>query len=178
VFGILGIFYNPMLIIIAVFILLAASGEAAQAQLGAVAQGALASDAMIREFQTLGTGATVNGAAEALIRTTQTDFRSSTGRGGCAARSPATAMVKALQERGPETPVLEVMQADIPTVSARAKLDKALRLLMQRGSPVVGVTGPEDRLIGLLTIENLGAMMLVQSTRPGVAARPWGNLRC
>jgi Zn-dependent protease len=43
-FGVLGIFYNPMLIIIAVFIFLAASGEAAQAQLRAVAQGALVSD--------------------------------------------------------------------------------------------------------------------------------------
>ena len=48
VFGILGIFYNPMLIIIAVF--LAASGEATHAQLRAVAQGALVSDAMITEF--------------------------------------------------------------------------------------------------------------------------------
>jgi Zn-dependent protease len=57
VFGILGIFYNPMLIIIAVFIFLAASGEAAQAQLRAVAQGALVSDAMITKFQSLGTSA-------------------------------------------------------------------------------------------------------------------------
>src|SRR3990172_12515861 len=74
VFGILGIFYNPMLIVIAVFIFLAASGEAANAQLRAVAQGALVSDAMITEFQPLTTGSTVNDAVEALIRTTQTEF--------------------------------------------------------------------------------------------------------
>jgi hypothetical protein len=41
-----GIFYNPMLIVIAAFIFLAASGEAGQAQLRAVAQGTLVSDAM------------------------------------------------------------------------------------------------------------------------------------
>jgi Zn-dependent protease len=40
VFGILGIFYNPMLIVIALFIFLAASGEAAHAQLRAVARDA------------------------------------------------------------------------------------------------------------------------------------------
>ena len=83
-FGILGIFYNPMLIIIAVFIFLAASGEAAQVQLRAVAQGTLVSDAMITEFQSLGTSATVNDAAEVLIRTSQTGFPSSTGRATCA----------------------------------------------------------------------------------------------
>ena len=50
------------------------------------------------------------------------------------------AMIKALKERGATTPVLEVMQADVPTVPARAKLDTALRSLMQKGRPVVGVT--------------------------------------
>jgi len=177
VFGVLGIFYNPMLIIIAVFIFLAASGEAAQAQLRAVAQGALVSDAMITEFQTLGTNATVNDAAEALIRTTQTEFPIVDGSGRLRGVLTRDAMVRALKERGPDTPVLEVMKADVPTVSARAKLDTALRSLMQRGSPVVGVTGPQDRLIGLLTIENLGEMMMVHAARPEARSGPWGKAR-
>jgi len=84
------------------------------------------------------------------------------------------AMVKALKERGPETPVLEVMQADVPTVSARAKLDTALRSLTQKGRPVVGVTDPQGCLIGLLTIENLGEMMMVQAARP--PAGPWSRM--
>jgi Zn-dependent protease/CBS domain-containing protein len=177
VFGVLGIFYNPMLIIIAVFIFLAASGEAAQAQLRAVAQGALVSDAMITEFQSLGTNATVNDAADALIRTTQTEFPVVDGSGRLRGVLTRDAMVKALKERGPETPVLEVMQADVPTVAARAKLDTALRMLMERGRPVVGVTDAQDKLVGLLTVENLGEMMMVQSARPGVPAGPWGRAR-
>ena len=72
-------------------------------------------------------------------------------------------MIKALKERGPETPVLDVMQSDIPTVPARAKLDTALRSLMQKGRPVVGVTDAKGRLVGLLTVENLGEMMMVRS---------------
>jgi Zn-dependent protease/CBS domain-containing protein len=177
VFGVLGIFYNPMLIIIAVFIFLAASGEAAQAQLRAVAQGALVADAMITEFQSLGTGATVNDAAEALIRTTQTEFPVVDGGGRLRGVLTRDAMVKALKERGPETPVLEVMQAEVPTVPARAKLDTALRMLMEKGRPVVGVTDAQDKLVGLLTVENLGEMMMVQSARPNVPAWPWGNPR-
>jgi stage IV sporulation protein FB len=84
-------------------------------------------------------------------------------------------MIKALKERGPDTPVLEVMQADVPTVPARAKLDTALRSLTQKERPVVGVTDGENRLVGLLTVENLGEMMMIHSARPDSKPRgPWG----
>ena len=57
------------------------------------------------------------------------------------------------------------------------RLDTALRSLMQRGRPVVGVTDAQDRLVGLLTVENLGEMMMVHSARPEAPVRPWGNPR-
>lgn len=176
-FGVLGIFYNPMLIIIAVFIFLAASGEASHAQLKAVAQGALVSDAMITAFQTLPTNARVSDAVDALILTTQTEFPIVDGSGKLQGVLTRDAMIKALKERGPETSVLEVMQSDVPTVPARAKLDTALRFLMQRGRPVVGVTDAQHRLIGLLTLENLGEMMAIHSARPDLPVGSWENRR-
>ena len=69
------------------------------------------------------------------------------------------------------------MQSDIPTVSARAKLDTALRSLMQRGRPVVGVTDADERLIGLFTVENLGEMMMVHSAHPEPERGPWSKAR-
>lgn len=176
-FAILGIFYNPMLIVIAAFIFLAASGEASHAQLKAVAQGSLVSDAMITEFQTLDTPATVSDAADALIRTTQTEFPVVDGSGRLRGVLTRTALIKALKERGPDTPVLEVMEDDIPTVSARAKLETALRSLMEKRRPAVGVTDPEGRLVGLLTLENLGEMMMLHSARPETEPGPWGKAR-
>jgi CBS domain-containing protein len=86
-------------------------------------------------------------------------------------------MIKALKESGPDTPVLEVMVADVPTVPARAKLDTALRLLTEKGSPVVGVTDAGGRLVGLLTVENLGEMMMVQAASPETKLRPWERAR-
>jgi Zn-dependent protease/CBS domain-containing protein len=171
VFAIVGIFYSPMLIVIAVFVFLAAQGEAANAQLRAVAQGSLVSDAMITSFQSLPTDATVNDAVEALIRTTQTEFPVVDGGGRLRGVLLRDAMIKALKDKGPETPVLEVMAADVPTVPARAKLDTALRLLMEKGRTVVGVTDTEGRLAGLLTVENLGEMMMVQAARPELPVR-------
>ena len=40
-------------------------------------------------------------------------------------------MIKALRERGPDTPVLEVMRTDIPVVEQRRSLDEALRLMQE-----------------------------------------------
>jgi CBS domain-containing protein len=89
------------------------------------------------------------------------------------------AMIKALKHRGPDAPVLEVMQADVPTVGAHAKLDYALRSFLQRGEAVVGVTAADGKLIGLLTVQNLGEMMMIHSAHPGAEVRsgPWGNTR-
>ncbi len=173
VFGILGLLYNPMLVVIAIFIFLAASGEAADAQLRAVAQGTLVSDAMISTFESLPTTATVNDAADALIRTTQKEFPVVDGAGHLRGVVLRDAMIKALQERGPETPVLEMMATDIPTVPAHAKLDTALRLLTQKGAALVGVTDATGRLVGLLTVENLGEMMMLRAARPGTPWRSW-----
>jgi CBS domain-containing protein len=128
---------------------------------------------MITAFQSLPTSATVNDAVDALIRTTQTEFPIVDGAGRLRGVLMRDAMVKALKDQGPDTPVLDVMVTDIPAVSARAKLDTALRSLTEKRRPVVGVTDPDGRLIGLLTLENLGEMMMVHSARPETRFGPW-----
>jgi CBS domain-containing protein len=170
-FGILGIFTNPMLILVAVFVFLAASGEASHAQLRAVTRGALVADAMITKFQSLGTQATVNEAVDTLIRTTQREFPIVDGSGRLRGVLTRDVMIKALKEVGPDAAVLDVMETDVPTISARASLDAAVKALTQVGKPVVGVIDNQDRLIGMLTAENLGEMMMIQAARP--AARDW-----
>ncbi|MCC6949423.1 MAG: site-2 protease family protein [Bradyrhizobiaceae bacterium] len=171
-FGILGIFTNPMLIVIAIFVFLAASGEASHAQLRAVTRGALVSDAMITKFESLGTQSTVNDAVDALIRTTQREFPVVDGGGRLRGVLTRDAMIRALKDYGPTAPVLEVMEADVPTIPARASLDTAVQALTQMGKPVVGVTDTQGRLVGILTAENLGEMMMVQAAS-GDRRGPW-----
>jgi len=174
-FGILGIFTNPMLIVIAVFVFLAASGEAGHAQLRAVARGAIVSDAMITKFQTLGTQASVDDAVAALIQTTQKEFPVVDGAGRLRGVVTRDLMIRALKQRGPDAPVIEIMETDVPTVAARAPLDSALKSLVEKGRSVVGVTDAQDRLVGIITAENIGEMMLVQSARPERRAGPWSR---
>ncbi len=172
-FGILGILSgNFMLVLIAVFVFLAASGESSYAQLRAVARGNLVSDAMITKFETLGTGATVNDAIDRLIRTTQTEFPVIDGGERLRGVVTRDVMIKALKDLGPDAPVLEIMEPDIPTVSARASLESALRALTELRKPAVGVLDAQGRLVGLLTAENLGEMMMIQAALPDRPAPP------
>ena len=165
--GILGIFGNPMLMVIAVFVFLAASGEAGQAQLKDASRGLLVSDAMITHFETLGPQATVDDAADALIRSTQREFPVVDGGGHLRGVLTRDAMIRALKDQGPTTPVLDVMQKDVPTVEARSKLDNALKLITAAQAPAVGVVDAAGKLIGLLTPENVGELMMIHVAMAG-----------
>ena len=173
--GLIGIFTNPMLVIIAVFVFLAASGEAVHAQLHHVARGALVADAMITKFDSLGPQSSVRDAVEELIRTTQKEFPVVDGGGRLRGVLTRDAMIRALQQRGPDTPVIEVMDSDVPTLPARANLEAALKALTEQGKPAIGVTDADGRLVGLLTTENLGEMMMVRSARARSGFGPWGR---
>jgi Zn-dependent protease len=174
--GLIGIFVNPMLVVIAIFVFLAASGEAGHAQLREVSRGALVADAMITKFETLGPQARVSDAVEALLHTTQKEFPIVDGGGRLRGVLTRDAMIRALKDHGPQASVLEAMQAEVPMIPARAKLEAAVKLLTESGAPVVGVTDAQDRLVGLLTAENLGEMMLVRSARAGRGfGGPWGR---
>jgi len=75
-------------------------------------------------------------------------------------------MIRALREHGPDVPVLEVIRSDIPTVRDRQPLEDALRLMQENKFPAVGVTGEAMRLVGLITPENVGEMMMVLAAKP------------
>jgi Zn-dependent protease/CBS domain-containing protein len=174
--GLLGIFGgNPMLIIIAIFVFLAASGEAGQVQLKQAARGVLVEDAMITHFESLGPQASVGEAAEALIRTTQKEFPVVDGAGHLRGVLTRDSMIRALQQAGPDAPVLEAMTGDIPTVATRSSLEAALKLLTTSRAPAIGALDATGRLVGLLTAENVGEMMMLRAAQPEGRFGPWGR---
>lgn len=173
-FGLLGIFGNPMLIIIAVFVFLAASSEAGAVQMKQAAQGLLVEDAMITQFETLGPQASVGDAAEALIRTTQKEFPVIDGATHLRGVLTRDAMIHALQAKGPTASVIEAM-AEVPTVPVRSPLDRALKLITESGAPVVGVVDAGGRLVGLLSPENVGEMMMLRAAQPEGRFGPWAK---
>ena len=141
---------------------------------------ALAADAMVTRFESLSPSSTVSDAAECLIRTTQHEFPVVDGGGKLRGVLTRDAMVQALRDRGPDAPVLDAMQANIPLVHHRQPLSEALRVMQEGGTaPAVGVVDGTGRLIGYITSEAVGEMMMLHALMPqGRRARPpnpWGQ---
>ena len=66
----------------------------------------------------------------------------------------------------------------MPTIGHRRPLDEALRLLQEKSAPAVAVVDPSGRLVGLVTPETIGEMMMVHEALPkGATLRPVGHGR-
>jgi Mg/Co/Ni transporter MgtE len=79
-------------------------------------------------------------------------------------------MVQALSKSGSSTPVIDVMAGDVPTVQSGARLSEALQHLQGRNAPAVGVVDLNARLVGYITSENIGELMMVENA--GLGLRP------
>ncbi len=174
--GLAGLFGNPLLIFIALFVYMGAASEASAAQMRDASRGMIASDAAETRFQGLPPTATVEDAVEGLLRGSQHDFPVVDGAGRLRGVVTRDDMIRALRERGPEAPVLEVMRRDVPVVHHRQPLDEALRTMREGGHPAVGIVDADGKLVGLITPENVGELMMVQAARPlrRPPANPWG----
>jgi stage IV sporulation protein FB len=163
-FGFFGLISaDAILVFIAIFIYLAASGEAGDAGLREAARKVPVDRAMIRTFESLGTGATVDDAANALIRTTQREFPVVDGGGRLRGFLSRDAMIRALKATGPATPVLDVMTRDVPTVRLGQSLELAVRLMQEGSVTEIGVIGDNERLVGYVSRENLAEFMMVEN---------------
>jgi Zn-dependent protease len=166
VLAIIGLMGNPLLVLVAVFIFLAASGEAGYVQMRDYTRGYLASHAMITNFQTLGPQSTADDAAQLLLRTTQKEFPVVDGAGVLRGIVTHEALIGALRSTGGATPVLDIMTRDVPTVPESGCLDAVFKLMQQRGGVrFVGVVDPSNRLIGYITAENLAELVMIRQAR-------------
>lgn len=164
--GFAGLFLNPLLIFIAIFVYLAASSEAEHVAFRDVTRGLPVGEAMITQFEVLGPQSSLDDAVETMIRTSQKEFPVVDGGGHLRGILTRDALVMALRNHGAASPVIEVMNAEVPTIHYRQPLEAAFRKLNEAKAPALGVLDGNDRLVGLLTAENIGEMMLVRSVQP------------
>jgi len=171
VFFMLGLFGNPMLLLIGVFVYFGAANEAAFAQIKSVTTGLRVSAAMVTQFQSLPLGATLNEAVEALLRTSQHEFPIVDDLGKVRGILTRNDLIAALRKSGPGTPVAEVMRVDIPSVHHSMLFDRAFATMQECNCPALPVLDSNGRLVGLFTPENVGEMIMVQSALGSAHAR-------
>jgi CBS domain-containing protein len=174
--GFLGLFTNPMLIFIAIFVYLAASSEAQLVAIRAMSRDVPVSAAMITQYATLQPDEPIEAAIDTLLRTSQAEFPVVDEGGHLVGVLGREDMIKALKERGPQARVAEVMTTDIPIMSHRGRLEDAFQVLQEKSKPAVGIVDPSNRLVGLVTSETIGEMLMVRDALPRDARiGPWGR---
>lgn len=173
--GFLGLFGNPVLILIAVFVFLAASGESGFVQARDLTRGRRVTDAMITTFSSLGPHSTVAAAADLLLRTTQHEFPVLDGAGRLRGVATREAIIDALKTMGDTAPVMELLSADVPTVPENTALDAVFDRMQQQGIRLVGVTNVAGACIGYLTLENIAELIMVGSARAARAQTVEGS---
>jgi len=174
--GFLGLLYNPILIFIAIFVYLAASSEAHMVALRAAGRGVPVGHAMMTQFATLSPDSHVDEAVQTLLQTSQSEFPVVDGAGKPVGVLGRNDLIRALKQLGPDARVAEAMTADVPSISHRRCLDDAFKLLQEKAAPAVAVTDSNGKLVGLVTAETVGEMLMVQEAWPkGVRLGPWGR---
>ena len=135
VFGFIGLFSNPLLIFIALFIFLGAQQEAAMAQMKDLSLNLPVSEAMVTHLVKLPPEATLEDAVEALLRTSQHEFPVVDSEDRVLGVLTRDRLIAALKQKGSTTAVADVMQRDLPTVRADEPFDKAFQLMQESAFP-------------------------------------------
>ena len=158
--GFIGLMANPILIFIAIFVYLAASSRQLHGALRAASRGVPVSYAMMTQFATLSPEAHIDEAVQTLLRTSQGEFPVVDGAGKPVGVLGRADLIRAIKTRGPDARVADAMVVEIPTISHRATLEQAFKLLQQKSAPAVGVTDVSGKLAGLVTSETIAEMMI------------------
>ena len=149
---------QPVLVLVALVVFLGATQEAAASRRQEVIGGRPVRDALVVRCEVVAPQDVLEAAAKLLLRTPQEDFPVVDGWRRVVGVLARARLVAALASRGPETPVLEVMDRAPVVTAPEADLVAALPALLR--GPVLVVE--DGRFVGMVTrdsVDRLAAIM-------------------
>ncbi len=161
VFGFVGLFNNPMLLLIALFVWIGASQEAAAVEMKSAFEGVPVREAMLTQFETLSPQTTLGDASRTLLAGSQQDFPV-VERGQVVGLLTRDRLFEALRDRGESQVVAEVMDRSFQV----ARPDDLLDVVMGQSQPERPAAIPvlhNGRIAGLLTPDNIGELYMISA---------------
>jgi Zn-dependent protease len=158
--GLYGFINMPMLAFVAFFIYLGAANEGAASRGRSLTQGIPVRAAMMTEYRTLAHGATIRDAANLLLSTSQQDFPVVLGDQvlGLLGRN---ALLRGMAQEGPDSYIAGYMEREFASVPPDKDLADVLPLMAHAGACLLVMQ--DERLVGLLSSENLSRFLLLRS---------------
>lgn len=161
VFGLVGLLYNPFLVLIALFVWMSAASEAADQHRRSALSGVRVNRLMIRDVQTLAPTATLNDALREVLTGFQHDFPI-VDEGKVIGVLTHAALLAGLAKGGADLAVSAAMETSFRTANAEEPVSDALARLGDcrcRTLPVVA----DGKLCGLLTPANIAEFVLIEA---------------
>jgi Zn-dependent protease len=165
--GFLGLFGNPMLLFVAIFVYVAAAEEAGASRLKQGLKGLTAADLMETRIATLPLQATLQEALNLALTTEQGHFPLVDAYRKPAALVTRAALLGAVQTREPGEPAESVAQAPAEAIAASTRAEKAFEQLQTGERSALCVVDEAGVLVGLLPRSALAERMLISAARPG-----------
>ena len=166
IFGLVGLFTNPFLVFIALFVWMGAAAESSMVQMKAGLGGIPVSRVMITEFKTLKPDEPLAQAADSLLSGYQQDFPVVDGDEKIIGLLTRTRLVDGLAKKGETTPVGNVMETRFVATHPSEMAEAAFIRLQHsdcRSMPVLR----DGKLLGIVTAENVGEFLMVQAALHG-----------
>ncbi len=160
--GLVGLFANPLLMFIALFVWLGASGEAKMAQIQSALEGIAVEDVMVRNVAMVYPHDTLQVPLDWALQGFQQDFPVVEGTRvvGMLCRED---LIRGLSTYGPAAPVAGVMRRDFKVARAHDMVESTLASLQAGDGRCMPVVDRHGQLLGLVTIDNIGELILVRS---------------
>lgn len=171
-FGLLGLFAgNVFLMLIALFVFLGAEAESQAAKMRSSFRGLNASDAMMTQFVTLAPDDTLERAAAELLAGSQQEFPVVDGTGRVAGMLRRTELLNALRTGGLGASVRTAMKPDCPAIAPTEPLERLYERMQESGCSALPVVWG-GRVVGLISAENVGELVMIRSALGGATPPP------
>jgi CBS domain-containing protein len=165
-FATCGLFTNPMLILIAIFVWSGAGQEASVAQVRSVVTGATVRDAMVTSFQTVKPHTTLHEMVALMLSSAQQDYPV-VKREHVIGMLAHADLLQAMQTSPLDRPVITIMRTNVPMLSEDEYLDDLLQ--RDRGDDETSMAVLKNGvLVGLLTAENLHEYFIIREAHAGL----------
>jgi len=160
-FGIYGLFTNPFLVVIAVFVWIGAGQEPSMVQMKSKLEGIPVQRAMLTDFHTLSVNDTLAFATQLILASSQADFPvvDNDKIVGIVRRND---LLTGLASHRVNEPVSTIMERDVRSVEFGELLETAITRLQGSSSTTMPVM-LRGKLVGLLNSENIGEFLMIQS---------------
>lgn len=163
VFGVVGFFYNPFLVLIALFVWIGATAESMAAREHSALSGVAVERLMIRDVRTLEPSDTLNAALREILEGFQHDFPV-VHDGRVVGMLTRSALLNGLARFGGESGVADSMETSFRTTEASEPVERALARLRECRCQTLPVLS-DDRLRGVLTSENVAEFVMIEAAR-------------